>query len=296
MLTKIAPLQLGCRAQFTDRWQGTLTSFEVTDEWRVLNVAVTFGVFKRTTLRLPFERATAWDAEHVAFNCTAAEVLAREVPPVASPARPLSAETPLALQGAQLLGALVEAERRTAVELVIGKRLGRRLRVATNHIGFEGKVLTLTVQPDTLPDYVSDGELEFRVRDALAVDRFLTPDDRRCLTVAIVDGRVTMSGNVRTKIAREQAERAAMRVPGVVSVENRAISDIELEPMIGQALQAAGVAHAVNVYIRSSLGDVTLDGTAPSARAVEDIVRAISRVPGVRSVINRVAIAAPAAA
>jgi hypothetical protein len=69
-----------------------------------------------------------------------------------------------------------------------------------------------------------------------------------------------------------------------VSIAGDVKDDIGLEVEIGVALASAGLTRDASVFARSNLGIVTLDGAAPSARAAEDIARAVARMPGVREV------------
>ena len=68
---------------------------------------------------------------------------------------------------------------------------------------------------------------------------------------------------------------------------NEVHDDFEIEAAIGFALNAAGASTHGKVYVRSNLGEVQIDGFVPSERAADDIVRTVARVPGVRSVVNR---------
>jgi osmotically-inducible protein OsmY len=65
------------------------------------------------------------------------------------------------------------------------------------------------------------------------------------------------------------------------------VDDIDLELAIGRALERAGPQHRAEVYPRSTLGEVTLFGHAPSAAVVDQITRVVAQVPGVLSVSSR---------
>lgn len=45
--------------------------------------------------------------------------------------------------------------------------------------------------------------------------------DAEHISVEVDDGKVTLKGTVRAWVERQEAERAAWRAPGVVSVDNR---------------------------------------------------------------------------
>src|SRR5437899_8012075 len=104
------PLFLGCPVRFQERWSGRLAGLEVTEDWEVLNVTIERGLVRKSNVRLPLSAATSWSAEYLAFDGTSSEAaFAREVPPVAAPARPISAETPVAMTGVRLAGVIIES-------------------------------------------------------------------------------------------------------------------------------------------------------------------------------------------
>ncbi len=287
-MTSTAPLKLGCPAVFSDRWQGKLTAFEVSEDWEVLNVTVTrMRLGRPASVRLPFSAATVWSEERIAFSCSSEQAFGRQIPPVAAPARPLSTSTPVALSGASLSGALVDTGRRTVAALLL--RLGheeRRLR--PQDAAFDGKLLRVAVQPETLAIWVSDEELVRRVMAALSDRRVLSPEDRRTLSVGASDGVVRLEGNVPTREAARRAEAAAGAVPGVLQVDNGIVDDASLEVELGRALDAAGLQRAALLTVRSTWGEVTLLGYASSPAIVEEAIRTISGHRGVRSVSSLV--------
>jgi osmotically-inducible protein OsmY len=81
-----------------------------------------------------------------------------------------------------------------------------------------------------------------------------------------------------------------------VALHNELRHDFEIEAAIGMALTQSGQQNTGKVYVRSNLGEVLVDGFVPTQRAAEDAVRAVAKVPGVRSVVNRLHIGAPVAA
>lgn len=278
------PLRLGTPAMFTDKWEGRLASIEVDEDWRVLNVGVSRGGLRRpTSVRLPFSTVVAWSGERVAFACSSEQAFAREFPPVAAPARPLSATTPVSVAGATLVGLLVEPTHRAGTDILL--RIGREERRAhLRHLRWEGKTLGLTVQPEALPLYVADEELVRRVLAALSDRYLLAPEDRRTVAAAASDGVVQLRGNVRSKAAARRAAAAAAAVPGVVRVENAIVDDASLEVTAGRALDAAGLQRTAQIFVRSAWGEVTLLGRAPTVAIAEEAARVVRDLPGVRAV------------
>src|SRR3990170_5409379 len=105
-------LRLGCPVRFRDRWQGRLAAFEIDEDWLVLNVVVSRGLFRPVEVRLPFAIAAAWDDGALSLDCASGQAFGRELPPVAAPAMPVSARTPVSAAEVRLAGALVERESR----------------------------------------------------------------------------------------------------------------------------------------------------------------------------------------
>jgi hypothetical protein len=50
-------LRLGCPVRFRDRWQGRLAALEIDDQWLVLNLVLSRGIFRRTEVKLPSSAA-----------------------------------------------------------------------------------------------------------------------------------------------------------------------------------------------------------------------------------------------
>jgi osmotically-inducible protein OsmY len=293
---EIAPLRLGTRICFEDRWQGRLTGFDVSEEWEVMNISVSTGfLVSQTTVKLPFSVVTRFDKTGVYLNVISFSAFAREHPPIAAPARPISAKTPVGHPGAKVAGALVRTNDRRATDFLLDSR-GKVRRVSRDQVTFEGPTLAVGQQLDTLPQYYDDEEIMERIRAAIGDDPVLPIDDKSMLEISVDRGNVALAGNVRARSTRELAQGIVQRTPGVVSVKNEIADDLALETAIGLALARAGHTRTSEVQARSNLGKVTLWGYAPSIRAIDDIVRDVARVPGVRHVESHIELRAPAAA
>jgi osmotically-inducible protein OsmY len=281
-----SPLRLGCPVQFRDRWQGRLAALEIDDQWLVLNLVLSRGIFSPLDVKLPFSAASHWDDDSLSLDCTSEEAFGRQVPPVAVPPRPLSVRTPLSARDARLAGALVHRASRRASHLLLRRGLfapGRRM-VPVQDATLEGGVIRLAVQTDALPVYRRDSELVEAVRGALAAHRYLTADDRRALNVEVVDEVAHLSGNVRTSQAKAYVYAVATSVPGVTAVVDTVVDDRQLEIDVGRALDAADLFRHARIYVRSALGEVTLGGFVRAKAVIRDILKTASAVTGVRSV------------
>lgn len=295
MTNKISALRLGGQAKFEDRWRGTMAALEITEDWEVVNVVIEAGFLAwRTSIRLPLTAATTWDDDHISFSCTSGAAFRHEVPPIAVPSRPVGRTTPLSVGGATFAGALVQTLDRQVTEVLISRN-ARYSRVPVAEVTFEGKVLAIGAQQESLSAYRPERAIEADVRKAVREDQGLTGDDKRGLKFTVSGGIVTIGGNARIDNAVQRAAAIAGRIRGVADVQVEAVDDLSLESVIGLAVDKAGLSRNAQVYARSALGVVTLYGDATSAAVADDVARAVGRVPGVREVVNRLEIAAAAA-
>lgn len=289
-MSEIIPLRFGTRIVFSDRWAGRVTGFEIDEAWEILNILVTDGLIRSTTVKLPLDKAT-WTADQVSFpEATSTQAFAREVQPVAAPARPVTARTPLSMPGTRLAGALVDSRSRIAPELLVA-RGGRIHRVPVDQISFSGKDMVLSIRGDALDAFHDDESIEAALTLAIARTRAIPADEGREIELSVRSGRIVLSGNVRTKQAAEAVKAAAANVAGATSVSVQIVDDVELEFAIARALYNAGIARDAGIHPRSALGDITLFGFAASAGVAAEAVRCAARVSGVRAVHDRIEIA-----
>lgn len=295
MADKIATVRLGSRVCFEDRWQGRVSGLEVDEDWNVLNISVSTGfLFTGSSVRLPFTSVTSYSDEAVHIAANSFKAFAREIPPVAAPARPLSSDTPISHPGARFAGLAVRPMDRRAVEVILSRGVGGLFRVPTRDVSFAGKTMTIAIESQQLVHYYPDSAIADELHRLITEDLAMPTDDKLHIKIDAEDGVVTLSGNVRVHTTRDYVGAVAAATPGVVSVNNQLHVDFDVEAAVGQALSTSGAATSGNVYVRSNLGEVLIDGFASSDRAAEDIGRAVARVPGVRKAVNRLRVAAAA--
>lgn len=119
--------------------------------------------------------------------------------------------------------------------------------------------------------------------------------DHRDIAIAVRDGIVTLRGTVPALAQKWAAEEAVKRVNGVRGIAQ----ELELDELGPHAPSDSEIAAAIaNILLWDSYmpetvrllvehGRVTLSGEADWNFQVEDALRAISRVRGVREVINQ---------
>jgi osmotically-inducible protein OsmY len=291
-----ATLKFGARVKFQDRWEGTLAAIDVSETWEVINLIVSRGFLRWTSsVKLPFSIVRDWSDDRVTLDCTSLAAFAREIPPIAAPARPISAHTPVGLPQATLAGMFVSETIASALLIEQGSGVKRRLKIAVEAAVFEGKTLRVLEQSESLPSYHSDDEIREAVRRALASEGGLLPDDRKGVGIEVSNGGVHLRGNVRTRAAKERAGQAAGGVEGVTAIENEVVDDADIEMAIGRLLDRSGLQRTAPVFARSSLGVVTLYGYPTSDRAAFEVIRAVSKISGVQRLISRLETAKAAA-
>jgi osmotically-inducible protein OsmY len=283
------------RVVFSDRWAGSVTGFEVDESWEVLNILVTDGIFRPTTVKLPLDQAT-WTADRVAFpEATSAQAFRREIPPVGAPARPVTTKTPTSLPGTRVSGALIDSTSRRAGALLV-TRGNHEYKAPIEQAAFSGKEIVIAVPGEALDRFFEDAVIEESVRQAIVASRTITQDEKATLEVAVRSGRVLIGGNVHTSQDVDALRALAAGGQGAHEIAIEAVDDVSLEFEIARALYRSGVGRSARIHPRSTLGEVTLFGYADGANAAAEAVRAASQVAGVRSVEDRIEVGAPATA
>jgi osmotically-inducible protein OsmY len=141
----------------------------------------------------------------------------------------------------------------------------------------------IEVRPEAIAG-TSDEDIARAVRHVLQWDAFV-PDERILSTVS--NGWVTLEGAVDLWREREDAERAVMRLEGVVGVTNkirmvpRAVDPEELREQIEYALERRADKEAERLRIEIDDGTVHLFGRVHSWQEKRAVLGSISHAPGV---------------
>ena len=141
----------------------------------------------------------------------------------------------------------------------------------------------------------ADRELVLAIRRALW-DYEPLRATRTVLDVEVEDGRVRLSGRMRTEAMKEVAEYMLMRLPNVRAVRNDVVTDPGVVRAVADALAADDrlAPHCIRVEVRN--GDVTLVGAVPDEALTRRAEAVAAAVPGVASVRQRLVVQPEAAA
>ena len=115
---------------------------------------------------------------------------------------------------------------------------------------------------------------------------------RPVLDVEVEDGRVRLSGRMRTAAMKEVAEYKVLRLPNVRAVRNDVVTDPEVVRAVADALAADDRLAPACVRVEVRSGDVTLVGAVPDEGLARRAVELASGAAGVASVQSRLAVQA----
>jgi osmotically-inducible protein OsmY len=138
-----------------------------------------------------------------------------------------------------------------------------------------------------------DVEIAAAVRNALDWDVFV-PGAR--IQSSVVDGQVTLRGEVKHCSERDDAENRVHNIPGVSCVLNEievrppAIEAKNIRASIEAALERRAAREARRINLEIHEGHVILSGIVHSWAERRSVVGAAKRTPGVRSIDDRLRI------
>jgi osmotically-inducible protein OsmY len=141
-------------------------------------------------------------------------------------------------------------------------------------------------------DAITDAEIAVACAAALSADRFV-PNE--AVTPDVLEGFVTLRGQVRHHFQRQAAEHAVSKVDGVLGVYD----DITLTsaPLPGdvaerirKALERSSMLDNADIDVTNDGATIFLDGTTASWNARQEAEDTAWAAPGVMSVVDRIAI------
>jgi osmotically-inducible protein OsmY len=141
-------------------------------------------------------------------------------------------------------------------------------------------------------DAITDAEIAVACAAALSTDRFV-PND--AVTADVIEGFVTLNGQVRRHYQRQAAEFAVSKVDGVLGVYNavtltNAPLPGDVAERIGKALERSSMLDNADIDVTNDGATIFLDGTTTSWNARQQAEDTAWAAPGVMSVVDRIAI------
>ncbi len=142
-------------------------------------------------------------------------------------------------------------------------------------------------------DIASDVDIAAAVRSALDWDAFI-PGTR--IQSSVTDGQVSLKGEVKHCAARDDAEKAVLKIPGVrrvlneIRVKPAAAEPKDIRKSIEVALERRALREARRIELEIHEGRVILSGAVHSWAERQSVVGAAKNTPGVCSVDDRLQI------
>jgi osmotically-inducible protein OsmY len=138
----------------------------------------------------------------------------------------------------------------------------------------------------------ADADTEAAVLDALAADEAVHARD---VDVDVKDGAVTLKGLVEVVSQRERAERVALGVPGVASVDNHlrvwlTVSADDVAERVTDALGRDAILGLESITVRVTGNDVALSGSVRSPAQHDAAIAAAEGAPGVAQVHDEITV------
>lgn len=110
------------------------------------------------------------------------------------------------------------------------------------------------------------------------------------LDVEVQEGRVRLSGRMRTSAMKEIAEYMVMRLPGVRAVRNDVVADPEVVRAVADALATHDRVGPACVQVDARNGMVTLAGAVPDESVIRTAEELAAGVPVVAGVTSRLTV------
>ena len=280
----------------TDAWAGTVAGAVVEVDGRVVtHVVVKRGLLLPRRHVVPFAHMWRSDAEGHYLDVSTTELF--EFPNSGSP----DDETPSAHLTSRTRATTSDgaahnsrglrySEELRVTHLVVSRSrwTGRRLLVP------EGLVDDLTSagvqlraeakELDGLPTYRADAEIENELWEALHADESIPPVDLSGMRLEVSEGVVRLEGNSRSSTAISDAERTVRSVGGVAGLDNRLVSDWDIDLAVASYVVGVSPELSGSVSAHTQLGTVQMEGWVPSADTRQTIIQAVGSIDGVLGV------------
>ena len=299
-------LTWGKRVAATDAWAGALDGAVLEPDARlVTHLVVKRGLLfsRRYTVPMDAVDLCGPEALYLSLPITEVIILPRAGTPAAGGTEPVGPRTDvLAADGAmlRLRGLRISEQIHSVTHLILRPRqrgLGELVAPAEAVAEIESSRITLGLSREDLaglPAYRADPYINGDVWAALYATEDVSEVDVKGIRVDVADGVVNLEGNVRSPQAAQGIERIAGSVKGVAQIDNRLVTDREIDLAAASYIVAEAPQLAERVRVQSHLGTVTLTGYVPSKHLIEPLARGVRSLPGVLGLEDELEIRPPA--
>jgi hypothetical protein len=142
-----------------------------------------------------------------------------------------------------------------------------------------------------LPQERPDPILVIEVQRGLRAERILHRVAIENIHVSAQSGFITLDGYVPDSRQKTRAEKAALKIPGVLRVENGLVVDEDLALAAAGALAQIPDSPAERIFVGAQNGFITLTGEVASAASRVAAEERAGSVPEIRGVLNRIQVA-----
>ena len=139
----------------------------------------------------------------------------------------------------------------------------------------------------------SDNDIKFWVNDAISEDPHI---DTSAVNVEVLDGIVTLSGNVKNLAAKKYADLEAKKISGVLGIVDKLtvspsyMWDTDIVQMIRHRIINSAAIESENINVTCVDGKVNLTGNVSSWSEREEAALLASEVRGVKDIENNLAV------
>ena len=281
----------------TDGWAGSLAGAFVTpNDNRVTHLIVKRGLIFAKRMPVPVGHLQRWDGESLYLDLSILDVL--RLPRAEPSAVALTARARVRLSdGARLRLAGVQTTDGSVSRLVLGRAVPLfddvlfPVESVANLDSSEIVAEAGSGDLKALTAYRQSRDIEDDYWETLYASEEVSDVDLRGMAARVDGSRMVLEGNVRTRVAAQEAERFARSVPGVAEVKNRIVSDWDIDLAAGAYISKENPRLAGFVAFHTQLGTVQAEGLAPSAHERDSLMEGIGALPGVRGVESSIGIA-----
>jgi hypothetical protein len=160
-------------------------------------------------------------------------------------------------------------------------------KIETDRVYLSAEKEQLKALPQERPDPILVIEVQRKLRE----ERILRRVEIENIHVSAQSGFITLDGYVPDPTQKARAEKAALKVPGVLQVENDLVVDEDLTLAAAGAVAQIPDSPAERILVGAQNGFLTLTGEVSSAASRMAAEERAGSVPEIRGVLNRIQVA-----